>query len=151
MLKITMDIPSRDEELDLARRTLGDNAPERVLESGAVQPVLDGSQLEAMRAIAGQVLVGEELSAYAVDLVRKTREHPSVLVGAGPRATQSLVLASRVHAAMEERDFVTPDDMKALARAVLEHRVILRPEYEIEGLTAGEVVTDILQEVTVPR
>ncbi len=61
------------------------------------------------------------------------------------------MLASRVHAAMEERDFVTPDDMKALARAVLEHRVILRPEYEIEGLTAGEVVTDILQEVTVPR
>ena len=104
-----------------------------------------------MRAIAGAVLVSEELSAYAVDLVRKTREHASVLVGAGPRATQSLVLASRVRAAMENRDFVTPDDMKALARAVLEHRILLRPEYEIEGLSAAEVVADILQEVAVPR
>ena len=151
MLKISMDIPSRDEELDLARRTLGDNAPERVLDRGAVRPVLEADQLEAMRAIAAEVLVSEELATYAVDLVRKTREHASVLVGAGPRATQSLVLAARVRAAMETRDFVTPDDMKALARAVLEHRILLRPEYEIEGLTAAEVVADILQEVTVPR
>jgi len=74
-----------------------------------------------------------------------------VLVGASPRATQALLLASRVFAAMEGRDFVTPDDVKALALPVLEHRLILRPEYEIEGLTIPEVVQRVLQEVTVPR
>jgi MoxR-like ATPase len=72
-------------------------------------------------------------------------------VGAGPRATQALILASRAAAARGGRDFVTPDDVKALAGPGLEHRRILRPEYEIEGLTVREVVNRILQDVPVPR
>jgi MoxR-like ATPase len=86
-----------------------------------------------------------------VDIVRTTREHDSVLVGAGPRATQALLLASRVYAAIAGRDFVSPDDVKAMAQSVLEHRLILRPEYEVEGVTIPEVVERIVQEVAVPR
>lgn len=151
MLKIAMEPPSREEEILLAGRTLGDNAPETVLASGVVRPVLHDIQLVELRAALQAVSVQEELTAYAVDIVRKTRTHASVLVGAGPRAMQSLLLAGRVQAAMQGRDFITPDDIKVMTRPTLEHRLILRPEYEIEGLTCGEVLEQVLQEVTVPR
>jgi MoxR-like ATPase len=72
-------------------------------------------------------------------------------VGAGPRATQALILAGRTHAAINDRDFITPDDIKIMALPVLEHRLILRPEYEIEGLTVDEVIGEILKEIAVPR
>jgi MoxR-like ATPase len=88
---------------------------------------------------------------YIVDVVRRTRTHEAVLVGGGPRATQALLLASRAHAAIAGRDFATPDDVKAMAAPVLEHRLVLRPEYEIEGLASGEVIERILQDVAVPR
>lgn len=151
MLKINMETPERDHELALARRTLGGDAPESVLDSGAVQPVLEPGMLHRLRTALPSILVREELTGYAVDIVRRTRVNPAVLLGAGPRATQALLLSSRVLAAIEGRDFVTPDDIKSLARPVLEHRLILRPEYEIEGLSAAEVVRDLLQEVAVPR
>ena len=93
----------------------------------------------------------EEILGYLVDIVRGTRQHESVLVGAGPRATQSLLHASRALAALNGRDFVTPDDVKAMAMPVLEHRLILRPEFEIEGLGIREVIESILQQVAVPR
>ena len=86
-----------------------------------------------------------------MDIVRATRTHESVLVGAGPRATQSLIMAARAYAAISGRDFVTPDDVKVMAQPVLEHRIILRPEFEIEGLTIGEVIQQILQQIAVPR
>ena len=89
--------------------------------------------------------------AYIVDIVRLTRQHQSVLVGAGPRATQALILASRTYAAINGRDFITPDDIKTMALPVLEHRLILRPEYELEGLSLKEVVEEILKKVAVPR
>ncbi len=151
MLKIVMETPKREEELILARRTLGLEAPEAVLAGGNVQQVLEEGQLNLMRGILNEIVVRDELLNYAVDIVRKTREHSSVLVGAGPRATQALLLSSRVCAAMQNRDYVTPDDVKSMARAVLEHRLILRPEYEIEGLTASEIIQQLLQTVTVPR
>jgi MoxR-like ATPase len=97
------------------------------------------------------IVVKDELVAYLVDIVRRTREHQGVLVGAGPRATQALLLSSRAAAAIAGRDFVTPDDIKGLALPVLGHRIILRPEYEIEGLVMEEVVDQIMQEVPVPR
>jgi len=86
-----------------------------------------------------------------VDLVRSTRTHESVLTGAGPRATQALLLGARARAALDGRDFVTPDDVRGLAVAVLGHRIVLRPEYEIEGLTVEETLARILEQVAVPR
>jgi len=151
MLKITMGYPDRDEEMALAKRTLGDDAPEVVLDRGEVQGVITPEELAKLRRVLQQVVVRDELAAYIVEIVRKSRADEGILVGAGPRATQAFLLSTRVLAAMEGRDFVTPDDVKAMALPVLEHRLILRPEYEIEGLSVPEVVQRLLQEVSVPR
>jgi MoxR-like ATPase len=151
MLKITMDCPNREEEVELAERMLGTHSPEETLARGEVQPVLTSDELLRLRAAFTGIAVREELITYIVEIVRKTRSHDSVLVGAGPRATQALLLSGRVLAAISGRDFLTPDDVKAMALPVLEHRIILRPEYEIEGLTVAEVVERVLQEVIVPR
>ena len=151
MLKISMDHPGREEELSLARRMLGKEAPEEVLVSGQVKQIITPEILTKLRMSLEEILVKEDLSGYIVDIVRQTRRHPSVLVGAGPRATQALILAGRTHAAINGRDFITPDDIKIMALPVLEHRLILRPEYEIEGLTVDEVIGEILKTVAVPR
>jgi MoxR-like ATPase len=151
MLKITMAAPDREEELTLARRTLTPEAPETVLARGVVQAVIRAEDLLALRESVAAVVVRDELAGYIVDIVRATRQHESILVGAGPRATQSLIMAARASAALADRDFVTPDDIKSMARAVLEHRLILRPEFEIEGLTIAEVIEQILRQIAVPR
>ncbi|MCK5418082.1 MAG: MoxR family ATPase [Desulfobacterales bacterium] len=151
MLKITMDPPGKDEELILAQRMLGKDSPEKTLASGAVQQIITPEVLAKLRLALEGILVKADLVSYVVDIVRKTRTHQSVLVGAGPRATQALLLSSRAFATVNGRDFVTPDDIKTMANPVLEHRLILRPEYEIEGLTVKEVIENILKEIAVPR
>jgi MoxR-like ATPase len=151
MLKITMDTPDRDEELTLARRMLGRESPEEILAGDSVKPVVTPEILTELRNQLMGLRVQEDLIGYIVDIVRQTRKHQSVLVGAGPRATQSLLLASRALAAIEGRDFVTPDDIKSMTVPVLEHRLILRPEYEIEGLSIVEVIREILESIAVPR
>ena len=151
MLKITMKAPERADELSLAQRTMTKDAPETVLANGAVQAVIKQEDLRELREQLGLIVMREELIAYLVDIVRATRQHESVLVGAGPRATQSLIMASRAYAAVSGRDFITPDDIKIMALPVLEHRLILRPEFEIEGLSVAEVIAQILQQIAVPR
>jgi MoxR-like ATPase len=151
MLKITINLPDREDELTLAQRMLGKDAPENILASGAVKQIISPEVLIKLRHALETILVKEDLIGYIVDIVRKTRLHQSVMVGAGPRATQALLLASRTFAVINGRDFVTPDDIKSMAIPVLEHRLILRPEYEIEGLTVPEVIEDILKEIAVPR
>ena len=151
LLKIPMDYPSRDEELKLADRMLGRESPESVLAAGGVERVIGADELALLREALDSVLVKEELRAYVVDLVRGTREHEGILAGAGPRATQALLVSSRARAAVDGRDFVTPDDVKEMAVPVLEHRIVLRPEFEIEGVTIGEVIEAVLKEVPVPR
>jgi len=151
MLKITMDHPEREDELTLAKRMLGKNSPEATLAGGMVKQILTPEILMKLRSSLEDILIKDELIAYIVDIIRKTRKYQSVLVGAGPRATQSLLLASRTISAIKGRDFVTPDDIKSMAVPVLEHRLILRPEYEIEGLTVREVIENILKDISVPR
>lgn len=152
MLKISMTVPSREEERQLAERMLAKcESPEATLESGAVNAVITAEDLALLRGQLDRITMRAELLDYLVEIVRATRAHESVLVGAGPRATQALLLGSRVRAALESRDFVTPDDLKALAAPILEHRLVLRPEFEIEGLTPGEVIAKVLAEVSVPR
>ena len=152
LFKIVMPYPGRDDEYLLARQTLSAHeSPEALLASGVVRPVATAEALAALRGDLSAITVREELVGYVVDLVRGTRAHESVLVGAGPRATQALLLASRAAAAIDGRDFVTPDDVRALANPVLEHRLVLRPEFEIEGLTLPEVIGQIVEKVAVPR
>ncbi|MEP6672646.1 MAG: MoxR family ATPase [Chthoniobacter sp.] len=151
MLKVLMKTPDRASELELAQRMLGSNSPEEALAAGAVKPVITAEDLTALRRSLEHVTVRDELVSYVVDVVRATRENDSVLVGSGPRATQALLLSSRANAALAGRDFVTPDDVKSLTESVLGHRLVLRPEYEIEGVTVTEVIGKILEQVAVPR
>jgi MoxR-like ATPase len=151
MFKINMTAPQREDELTLAKRMLGNDAPEKTLAAGEVQQVVTSETLAKLRTELDGITVRDELVAYVVDIVRASRNNESVLVGAGPRATQALLLASRAFAAINARDFVTPDDVKSMATPVLAHRLVLRPEFEIEGVTVNEVIEKLLQQIAVPR
>jgi len=151
MVKIRMEPPSRDDEVVLARRMLGAEAPEESLAAGCVQRVLLNAELKLVREALQTVTVREQMLSYIVDVVRASRRHESVMVGAGPRATQALLQASRAYAVLQGRDFVTPDDVRAMVRPVMGHRLILRPEYEIEGVSIEEVIDRLVQGIEVPK
>jgi MoxR-like ATPase len=112
---------------------------------------LQPGELDQLRAATASVRVSEAVSSYIVSLVRQMRQHAAVGVGAGPRGTLALLSAARALAALEERDFVLPEDVKTLAGPVLEHRMLLRPEFEMEGLERREVINAVLEAVEVPR
>jgi MoxR-like ATPase len=151
MLKISMTWPERDDELDLARRSLNEQAPEAVLRRGEVAQCLSELEIGELRTALQMVTVSEQLVEYVVEVVRRTRTDDSILFGAGPRATQALLTGSRAWAALQGRDFVSPDDVRAIASPALEHRLLLRPESELEGVRPGEVLDRILHDVPVPR
>ncbi len=151
LLKISMGYPGKEDEEELARRTLGDDAPAVVAERGGLSRLMTAEALTGFRAGLQAITLKPELIAYGVEIVRKTRAHESILVGAGPRATQSLLLAARALAVVNGQDFVTPDDIRHLALPVLEHRISLRPEFEIEGMRVEEAIEDILKSTAVPR
>ena len=150
MLKISVVWPDKDEEGLLARRMVSGDEPEKGLAQGLVRPVLEPGAISDARLALADVSFRDELITYVVEVVRRTRSEESVLVGASPRATPGLLAASRAHAALAGRDFVTPDDVKRMAPSVLEHRLIVRPEFEVEGVTAQEAIGRILEAVTVP-
>ena len=152
LIKIEMAPPTQTEERELAQKMLQhDQTPEAILERGGVATVISSDDLAKLRDALDKIAVRSEVLDYIVGVVRATRSHETILVGAGPRATQAFVLASRVLAAFDGRDFVTPDDIKSLAVAILGHRLVLRPEFEIEGLTINEVIARVLESVGVPR
>jgi MoxR-like ATPase len=151
LLKIRMGYPEVEDENELAMLVANGTAPEQRLIEELRTPVLQPGALEEWRAAAARVRVSNAISNYIVALVRQTRQHAAVWVGAGPRATLSLLSASRGLAALEERDFVLPEDVKSLASPVLEHRMLLRPEFEMEGVEVREVINAVLEAVQVPR
>ncbi len=151
LLKINMDYPTEEEERQLAALTLSGNSPDAILAADKLKKVIKADDLPAIRKIFQDVMVKEELSEYMLKIIRNTRKHSAIMVGAGPRATQAILLSSRIYAAIQGRDFVTPDDVKKMAVPVLEHRLILRPEFEIEGVTVSEIINNILEETAVPR
>lgn len=151
LVKIRMGYPAAEDENELARLVAHGEAPERRLAEELVTTVLQPGELDQLRAATERVRVGEAVSTYIVNLVRQTRQHAAVWVGAGPRATIALLLASRALAALEDRDFVLPEDVKTLAVPVLEHRIVLRPEFEMEGIAIREVINAVLETLEVPR
>lgn len=151
LLKISMDYPDEREELLLANKMISGEFPEKALDSNSVSEVFSIDKLPHLQESMNAVVVKPELVEYMVKVVRVTRRHPSVQIGAGPRATQAFLLATRVNAVIAGRDFVTPDDIKDLAVSILGHRIILKPEFEIEGLSIPEVIHQILNEVEIPR
>ena len=144
MLRLRLGYPTPEEESDILLRFERDSQP---LE---IDPVTDAKELSDMQQLANQVLVDETVRTYIVAITQASRKHQSLTLGASPRAGLALYKASQAHAALDGRDFVTPDDVKTLAIPVLAHRLIVASNARLRGRTAGQIVRDILAEVPVP-
>ncbi len=150
LLKIILDYPSREAEQQIISNwDAGFNS--RRLESVSIIPLEDPAAIPHCRMEVRSVRTEPGVQNYLVDIVRNTRTHPSVLYGGSPRAAVALLLCSKALAALRGRDFVTPDDVRDIARPVLRHRLGLRAEAELDGATPDTVISDILQSVGVPR
>ncbi len=150
LFKLVVGYPSRDEERAVVARH-GHRTTMPRLEEFALRPVADLGTIAAMRGVVAQIRLSDAILDYIVDLVRATRERQTIAFGASPRAATMLTSAARAYAAMSGRDFVLPDDIKALAVAALRHRIVLAPGAEIEGLTPEAVVRQIVEQVPAPR
>lgn len=150
LLKLVLPVPPREDEIEVMRRHAHQFNP-RDLHGAGLRPVASPEDLAAARAEVAQVDVDEAVLGYVVDIVRATRVSPSLKLGVSPRGATALLAASRAWAWLSGRNFVTPDDVKALALPTLRHRVSLRPEAELEGITAQQVISSVLSNVTVPR
>jgi MoxR-like ATPase len=150
LLKLTLPLPEREHEVEVLRRHAAGFDP-RDLAAAGVRRVSDAAQLAAARREVAHVQIAPEVLGYVVDLVRATRQSPSLSLGVSPRGATALLATSRAWAWLAGRPFVTPDDVKALVHPTLRHRVALRAEAELEGVTAESVLDTVLAAVPVPR
>jgi len=144
LLKVRLGYPTEQEEGDILLRFERDDP------LAALRPVTNPDELLQMQARVRQVRVEDSVRQYAVRVVRATREHPSVALGASPRGTLALYRTAQARAAIHGRDFVLPDDIKALAPAVLTHRVIINPQTRLRGRTPEEVIGEVIDQVPAP-
>ncbi|MBA3361353.1 MAG: AAA family ATPase [Acidimicrobiia bacterium] len=144
MMRVSVGYPSRDKELEM----LETHSLRSTFED--LEPVVSAGEVGAMIEIARRVEVVPAVRSYIIDIVEGTRRHPEVLLGASPRSALYLQKASRARAASEERDYVTPDDVKILAGSVLEHRLAFRPEAQMRGVTSGELIASVLGSTRIP-
>ena len=150
LIKILIDYPAETEEQEIvARWDAGFNS--RRLEAVDIVPLEDPSALQQCRFEVRNMRAEAGVQKYIVDMTRRTRNHPAVLYGASPRASIALLLCSKALAAIRERDFPTPDDVRDVALPVLRHRLSLRAEAELDGATTDSVISDILTTLEVPR
>ena len=150
MLMLRMDYPQADEELELVRQ-VSRSARADMLDVSALRQLVQARDVQALQKIASELPLDEQVLDYAVRLVRSTRSWPGLALGAGPRASIALVRGGRARALLRGGEFVTPDDIKDCARAVLRHRVRLSAELDIEGLSVDQVLHQLLDQVPAPR
>jgi MoxR-like ATPase len=150
LVKIPIGYPDREQELRMVRLHGHRSSSPRVSELG-LQPLADLERIVAARRLVAGLELSDAALGYAVDLVRATRENPSLVAGASPRATNVLCLAARALAGLSGRAYVLPDDVKQLVEPVLAHRIVLAPGAELEGLTASGVLETIVRQVPAPR
>ena len=150
LMKILIDYPAENEEAEIvARWDAGFNS--RRLEQIQVQPLQDPAAIAKCRFEVREMRMEPGVQKYIVDIVRRTRSHPTILYGASPRASVALLLCSKALAAIRGREFPTPDDVRDVSTPVLRHRLALRAEAELDGATADAVISDIIKTVEVPR
>jgi MoxR-like ATPase len=148
LFKIDVDYPNLDEEVEILSR---EHALKDAIKIDAITSFLTGSQIETYQNLVTQVLVEAHLLKYIAQLILATRNNPFLYLGASPRASIAILKSSKAFAAMEGRDFVTPEDIKRAATPVLHHRVIVTPEREMEGITSKDVIKQIIETVEIPR
>ena len=150
LMKLQVDYPGAADELAMLRLHRQGFDPHQLATSD-IHPVVDLEMLAQAKDELRTITAEDSVLQYLVELVAATRANPQLLLGGSPRATVALLRCSRVVAALDERPFITPDDIKLVARPVLRHRLILRPEAELEGLSTDHVIESILAAVPVPR
>ncbi len=149
LLKLVLDVPERDIETEVLRRHSEGFNP-RDLAAAGVTPVLGPAEIAAAQQSVGKVGASEDVIGYTVDLARATRQSPSVKLGVSPRGSTALLAAAKAWAWLNAVDSITPDHIQAMALPVLRHRIQLRPEAELEGISSDSILRSIIQQVQVP-
>jgi len=147
---VRIDYPDPAEEAALVRQVTRDQVGERLHVEG-VLAVMQPAEVLRAQTLAARLRVDDQVMDYCVRLVRATRDWRGIQMGAGPRGTIALVRAARAHALISGNGYVTPDDVKAVALAVLRHRLSLTPDLEIEGMEVDDVLRQLLADVKAPR
>ena len=148
MFKVVIDYPNLVDECEIIRREHEALNGDKTID---VQKVVDKADIDNVKSIVRSVLVEQNIIEYIARIVQETREHPFLYLGASPRASLAILNASKGFAALHGRDFVTPDDVKDSALAVLQHRIIVAPEKEMEGVKTEEIVKQIIDSLEIPR
>jgi MoxR-like ATPase len=149
LMKLVLEVPERDSEVEVLTRSAAGFNP-RDLAAAGVTPVLDAERLAAAQAAVASVRASPDVLAYIVDLARGTRQSPSVKLGVSPRGTTALLSAAKAWAWLSGLDAITPDHVQAMALPVWRHRIQLRPEAELEGVSPDSILRSVLQQVQVP-
>lgn len=143
LFKLWLDYPEEDDEVEIIRRQVrGDTAP--------VDVITNSEEIMKIQNLVNHVYIDDRILKYIRDIIFKSRNHPQIALGAGPRASLTLMKCSKARAAILGRNYVTPDDIRALCIPVLNHRLLLKPEAELEGLDSTTVVQRILEEIPIP-
>lgn len=148
LFKIRLDYPSLEEEIEILMRYKGAIKSPDLSE---IKPVFNAADLEKIQGIIEKIIIEDRLVSYIAQVIDKTRNHGKLYLGASPRASLSILKASKAFAAIRGRDFVTPDDIQFVAIHVLNHRLILTPEADMEGIQINEVIQEIINSIEVPR
>jgi MoxR-like ATPase len=148
LFKVNVPYPNVDEELKILEN---EHQRENKLATDLIEPVLSAAQIAEYQQIIRKVIIENNLLKYIAAIIDNTRVNSNLFLGASPRASLAIMNASKSLAAMRGRDFVTPDDIKKVAPAIMRHRIILTPEREMEGLTTDRVVQQIIETIEVPR
>ncbi|MPN48822.1 hypothetical protein SDC9_196434 [bioreactor metagenome] len=148
MFKVVIDYPNLVDECEIIRREHEALNGDKTVD---VQIVVQKADIDNVKSIVRSVLVEQNIIEYIARIVQETREHPFLYLGASPRASLAILNASKGFAALHGRDFVTPDDVKDSALAVLQHRIIVAPEKEMEGVKTEDIVKQIIDALEIPR
>jgi MoxR-like ATPase len=148
LLKVVVNYPSFEEELEMLKRFNYQKATDSIVD---FQPVLSQEKLIELRQLVKAVLMDDNLLKYIAQITQVSRSNNQLELGISPRAAIAWMTASKAYAALQGRDFVTPDDIKSISNAVLRHRLILTPDAEMEGITADELLEGIINKTEIPR
>ena len=143
IMKVWLDYPSQEEEVDIMRRQISGESP-------SVTEITSGEEILAAQKLMNMVYIDDRILKYIRDIVLKTRNHPQIALGCGPRASLVLMKCSKARAAILGRVYVTPDDVRALIIPALNHRILLKPEAELEGLDVKSVIKNIVEDIPIP-
>ncbi|MGY0392820.1 AAA family ATPase [Bizionia sp. KMM 8389] len=148
LFKINVDYPSLEDEIQIL---VDNHKREDQLDYNTIKPVLNATDIVKYQALIKQILVEDHLLHYIASIVNNTRNNANLYLGASPRASIAILNAAKANAAINGRDFVTPDDIKRCTKAILKHRLVLTPEREMEAFTVDKVVDQILETIEIPR